>query len=153
MWGMGMVSDAEEVALRIDHLNMSVANLEASIAWYGGLFGFIVVEREVMEDGTHWAILRAGDALLAMYEHPERELYDDDDLQSHRVHGLNHFGLTVEDADLWLSKAESMGVEISYGGVIKWPHSRAWYVKDPSGWEIEVVAWDDGVISFDPVSG
>jgi catechol 2,3-dioxygenase-like lactoylglutathione lyase family enzyme len=127
---------------------MSVTDLAASISWYADLFGFVVVERGVLEEGGLWAILRADDALLAMYEYPERELLDGDLLQSRKVHGLNHFGLTIEDPSGWLAKAKSMGVEIQYNGVIKWPHSRAWYVKDPSGWEIEVVNWDEGFIAF-----
>ena len=57
-----------DIPLKIDHLNMSVTDLAASIAWYGELFGFSVVERGVLEDGRPWAIIRADDALLAMYE-------------------------------------------------------------------------------------
>ena len=128
---------------------MSVTDLAASISWYGELFGFAVVERGVLEDGRPWAIIRADDALLAMYEYPERELLDGDLLKSRQVHGLNHFGLTIEEPERWLKKAKSMGVEIQYNGVIKWPHSRAWYINDPSGWEIEVVNWDRG-IAFEP---
>jgi catechol 2,3-dioxygenase-like lactoylglutathione lyase family enzyme len=135
--------------LRIDHLNMSVTDLAASISWYSDLFGFAVVERGVLEDGRPWAIIRAEDALLAMYEYSEREFLDGDILASRKIHGLNHFGLTIEEPDVWLAKVKSMGVKIEYGGVVKWPNSRAWYVQDPSGWEIEVVSWDGGGISFD----
>jgi len=32
--------------------------------------------------------------------------------------------------------------------VIQWPHSLAWYINDPTGWEIEVVYWENDTISF-----
>jgi len=135
--------------LRLDHLNISVTDLDASISWYSSLFGFTVVEKGELDDGIRWAIIRSDNAMLAMYEHSEYELADESSLKSSKLHSLSHFGIAIDEPDAWLAKAEANGVEILYGGVVKWPHSRAWYVKDPTGWEIEVVMWDEGVIAFD----
>jgi len=53
--------------------------------------------------------------------------------------------------DGWLETVERHGIEIQYGGEVEWPHSRSWYVFDPTGYEIEVVFWQDGTIRFDPL--
>jgi hypothetical protein len=42
-------------------------------------------------------------------------------------------------------------VEVNYGGEVHWPHSRSWYVNDPTGWEIEVVRWQGDTVRFEPM--
>lgn len=54
----------------LDHLNLSIPNFEETVRWYQAVLGFEQVERGVQ--GTQpWAILRAGDALLCLYEAQE----------------------------------------------------------------------------------
>jgi len=146
-------ADAKEPATMtveaLDHLNLSVDDFDATVAWYGRVFGFELVE-EAVTDGVRWGVIRAGSALLCIYEHPGRRCLDRFGLAERGLHGLAHFGLRITDADAWLATVEREGVEILYGGEIHWPHSRAWYLKDPTGYEIEVACWDGGRIAFDP---
>lgn len=137
----------------LDHLNLSVSDFAATADWYGRVFGFEVVEEAVDERGVHWGVLRAGDALLCVYEHPTLSLVDSDASRSQGRHALSHFGLRVEDRAAWEALLEREGIEVNYGGAVRWPHSMAWYVNDPTGWEIEVVHWDDDHVSFDPLAG
>jgi catechol 2,3-dioxygenase-like lactoylglutathione lyase family enzyme len=132
----------------LDHLNMSVRDLEASVTWYGRVFGFRKVEEGITDDGVTWAIVRAGEAMLCLYEHPRRELLDGAALLARGLHGLNHFSLRVSDPEAWKVAAEREGVEVRYGGAIEWPNSTSWYVLDPTGYEIEVAAWDDDAVRF-----
>ena len=132
---------------QIDHLNLSVHDLEASVTWYGRVFGFERVEGGV-SNGVPWAIVRSGDALLCLYEHPEREMLDGDALQEKRLHGLNHFALRITDPEAFEESARREGVTVRYGGVVDWPHSKAWYVLDPTGYEIEVALWKDDTVMF-----
>lgn len=131
----------------IDHLNLSVADLAASRDWYARVFGF-----EFREQGTHrgapWSILQSGEALLCLSEYPQRELLDGDALRDRSIHGLNHFGLRITDREIWEQVIRSEGLEILYDGVVEWPHSLAWYVRDPSGYEIEVALWNDDEVRF-----
>ncbi len=55
----------------LDHLNLTVSNLEESIAWYAKIFGFKVVERGVRDAGP-WAIIRSVVAMLCIYDHANR---------------------------------------------------------------------------------
>ncbi|MBC8365835.1 VOC family protein [bacterium] len=133
---------------QLDHLNLSVRDFRESVDWYGRVFGFKLVE-EGMQDGLPWGVIRAGEAMLCIYEHPGLELPDRFEVRRRGLHGLNHLGLRITDEAAWLASAERESVEILYDGVIHWPHSKAWYVKDPTGWEIEVALWDNDRIEFD----
>ncbi len=128
---------------QLDHLNLTVADLADSIAFYRDLFGFEIVE-EGTWNGLPWAILRAGDAMLCLYEHPELRSLEPGD----RVHRLNHFALRLADVDAFQAALQRTGVEVRYGGAVRWPHSTSWYVEDPTGHAIEVVAWDHDEIAF-----
>ena len=64
------------------------------------------------------------------------------------LHHLAHFGLRITDKKSWKKKIEGGNLPILYDGVVQWPNSLAWYIKDPTGWEIEVVYWDDDTIRF-----
>jgi len=121
---------------QLDHLNLEVDNLDQSIDWYGRVFGFQVVE----SGRTHrrFAILRAGDAMLCLYQG-----------KTEKGSGLNHFAFRITDRHAWEEKMRSLNISVSYGdGEIRYPHSSSWYVKDPSGYEIEVVAWDNDEVRF-----
>ena len=131
----------------LDHLNMSVASLAASEAWYGRVFGFERVEGGLYE-GRPWAILKGGEALLCLYEHPERT---PPDAEAAGRHGLAHFGLRVSDKPALEAALAREQVPVLYGGAVRWPHSTAWYVTDPSGYEIEVAHWDDDTVRFPPL--
>ena len=128
----------------LDHLNMSVARLDESLDWYGRVFGFEKVEGGVW-NGSRWAIVRSGDALLCLYEHHERRMCDPN---ADRHHGPAHFGLRVVDRGAWEATLARERVPVGYGGAVRWSHSTSWYVTDPTGYEIEVACWDDDRIAF-----
>jgi catechol 2,3-dioxygenase-like lactoylglutathione lyase family enzyme len=125
----------------LDHLNMSVADLEATTAFYQGLFGFETVEAGVWR-GKPWRILKAGEALLCLYQF-DRNAPDASD-----AHRLSHFALRITDSEAFKARAAELGVPINYGGKVEWPYSDAYYVNDPTGYEIEVVHWHDDEVRF-----
>lgn len=132
---------------QLDHLNLSVRDFDETAAWYGRVFDFTIVEQGV-QDGVTWGVLRAGDAMLCIYEHPSRPAPDRyDEARQH----INHFGLRITDREAWEATIEREQLEVNYGGVVNWPHSTAWYVSDPTGYEIEVALWADDTIAFEPL--
>lgn len=124
----------------LDHLNLSVANLDDSIAWYRRVFAFEPVEGGV-RNGVRWAIVRSGDAILCMYEHPRREHLDLDARREREIHAVNHFALRISDREAWEEVIERERVPVQFEGVVENAHSLAWYVNDPTGYEIEVALW------------
>lgn len=131
----------------LDHLNLSVRNFKETADWYGRVFGFEVVESGLWK-GRPWGVLKAGDAMLCAYEDAERKFVDGDGLKASHQHGLNHFALRISDREIWQRTIERENVQVEYGGPVAWPHSRSWYVCDPTGYEIEVVAWNSDEVRF-----
>lgn len=131
----------------LDHLNLSVSNFKESADWYHRIFGFEIVE-EGKYRGSPWGVLKSGDAMLCIYEDPVRKYFDGDDLRSKGMHGINHFALRIVDKKNWEKTIARENVEVYYGGAYRWSHSTSWYIKDPTGYDIEVVNWDDDKAQF-----
>ncbi len=140
----------------LDHLNMSVTSFADTADWYRRVFDFEIVE-EGVQDGKPWGVIRSGEALLCIYEHPGLEKLDRFQMGDRGLHFLAHYGLRITDKREWLATVERESLTILYDGPIRWPHATAWYILDPTGWEIEVALWDDDQVTFDrksdPVSG
>jgi catechol 2,3-dioxygenase-like lactoylglutathione lyase family enzyme len=125
----------------LDHLNLTVASFDESVAWYRRVFGFQLVEDGVQE-GVRWGVLRAGEAMLCIYEHGELGGV------AERGQRVNHFGLRITDPDAWQQTVADESLDLLYGGAVEWPHSTAWYIEDPTGYEIEVCHWHEGSSRF-----
>jgi len=133
----------------LDHLNLTVADIDDTIAWYGAVFGFEVVQRGIRNEGP-WAILKSGDAMLCVYQHAERTnpaRFPHDDQHRHVIY---HFGFRITDREAWLAKVDAHDIVLEYGGAVSYPHSTSWYLSDPTGYGIEVALWNDDVVRFDP---
>ncbi len=131
----------------IDHINMTVNNIQDTLDWYGRVFGFSLVE-EGWRDGRRWAVIRGGDAMLCIYEEPD---FRNEDPYNRKVHGVAHFGLRISDRAAWEQTLEREKIKFTYPWQ-RYPHSKSWYVEDPTGYEIEVALWDNDEISFDPLA-
>ena len=139
-------------AIGIDHVNFTVRDFDESADWYARVFGFELVERDV-QDGQPWGVLRSeggrGSAMLCIYQAPNREMLDGSQRRDRKLHGFAHFALRIHDKDEWLKTIEREKLEVPYDGAIEWPHSQSWYIKDPTGYEIEVTLWADETIRFE----
>ncbi len=133
---------------QLDHLNLTVADLDQTIAWYAAIFGFRVVEQGLRED-TRWAILRAGEAMLCVYEDPTREAPSRFQVGDTSRHTIYHWGLRITDKAAWLRTIEQHDLDLEFGGESDYPHSTSWYVSDPTGYSIEVAYWHEDQVAFD----
>ena len=50
----------------------------------------------------------------------------------HSTQRIFHFGLRVDNEDEWKAKIKKHDLKLYYGGKIAYPHSRSWYIRDPS---------------------
>lgn len=148
-----MESQNDEAAVaqvrHLDHLNLTVKDLESSLCFYRELFGFEMVESGP-PDPVPWAILKSGEAMLCLYEHslvPEGPHYPEAPTQQ----GLRHFALRIGNGPAFYQLLLERKVELAYGGPVRWPHSTSYYISDPSGHAIEVVAWDEDRVVFEPL--
>ena len=121
----------------IDHINLTVSNLEHSLTFYQRTFGL-----EVREDGRdrerpYVIVGRAGTGYLALHERADNE--------SSASGRINHWGFVVDDFDDAIARLDDLGVPVLYrdngaDGIIDYPRSRSVYVADPDGTEIELTS-------------
>jgi len=142
----------------LDHLNLSVQDFDRTVDWYGRVFGFSLVEEGTSDDWAsdgpvRFGVLRAGEAMLCIYENPKlRYAHAQEIREQFGIHSIAHFGIRITDVEAWKATIEREQIPIIYGGPIDWLHSTAWYVADPTGYGIEVAAWDNDAVSFDSVA-
>ena len=136
---------------QLDHLNLTVRNLAETVAWYYRVFGFEVVESGLNDYGR-WAIVRSGEAMLCLYERPELVPADHAAYHDSLDHKIHHMGFRITDRDAWKKSIKDNEIEVMFGGATAWPHSVSWYIRDPSGYQIEVVYWHNETIKFDDVA-
>lgn len=130
----------------LDHLNMTVNNLEESAEWYSRLFGFEWVEGERQAEEP-WGILRSGNSMLCLYEaHGLKNPRDETVTEA--AHHIAHFGLRIRDRRAWEEAVAREDIRTYYGSPVRYPRSWSWYVKDPTGYMIEVALWDDNRVEF-----
>lgn len=131
----------------MDHVNLTVASFKESVEWYKNIFGFELVE-EGLDQGKPWGIVRNGNHMLCIYEEPEGIPLDFNNPAHARFHQIYHFGLRIRDRAEWEKTLAQFKPKVLYGGAMRYPHSTSWYVKDPTGYEIEVSYWDNDELKF-----
>jgi len=103
--------------LRIDHVGISVGNLEESVEWYIDKLGFELVRpiNRNPDSAMTIAQIRRGNFNIELFEiegaAPLPE-YRRDPSADLRVHGLAHFAFEVDDALAVRDELEAKGVEI-----------------------------------------
>jgi catechol 2,3-dioxygenase-like lactoylglutathione lyase family enzyme len=120
----------------IDHVNLQVGDLDASIQFYCHIFGFKLLEDGRKTSPGGWAIVgRPGAACIALAAAKDLGL-----AQGKRI---VHFGLVIDDAQSALAILERENVHIVPRGpggsaILPYPRSQSIYIQDPDGHEIEL---------------
>ena len=127
----------------IDHLNLTVSDLDASIDFYRRLFGFDIAEDSRGDSRPYVIMGRAGVGFVALHQQS-----DAGPAEGGRI---NHWGFVVDDFDAVPARLEALGVGALYtdrwpGGVVEYPRSRSLYVADPDGNEIELTSAFGGAL-------
>lgn len=125
----------------INHVAISVPNLEETIAWYENMFGFTVVKfSEIPDTGIKACHMQGPGFLLEIFcptkdvkPLPEYRLFPHSDFA---VHGQKHFSLGVKDGAAVQKKLEDAGVEIVLVGHVD--DCYAIFIRDNSGILIEL---------------
>jgi catechol 2,3-dioxygenase-like lactoylglutathione lyase family enzyme len=129
----GLRAAAPVDARRLDHINMSVRDLEASAAFYAALFG-LEVKKEGDSNGARWCIIGAPDRFYLSLNEVVRP-------EGFKAEGqrINHVGYVVDDIDQTVDRIRALGLRLEFGDkTVDWPRSRSAYVTDPDGVLIEI---------------
>ena len=121
--------------MRIEHANITVSNVNASIAFYQKLFGGKVRWQGTNGNGNRAAHVGVADTYLALFEADSAGKAP----AGYQTVGFNHLGFEVEDLDAYRRQLGVMGVEIK--GEEDYEPGRRLYFYDPDGVEIELVEY------------
>ena len=117
-------------ATSMDHVNMNVKNLTQSVDFYKNLFGFEIRKDDNSPNKLDVSskIIGNNSIKLCLHEDPPISVGG----------GIAHFGFHIASFDQIMNKCKELNVEVLYGGPIKFEKSRSVYIKDPSGYDIEL---------------
>jgi methylmalonyl-CoA/ethylmalonyl-CoA epimerase len=98
--------------MRLHHVGVAVADLDASIALYESVLGAELVHRAVAEsEGLEAAFMKTGDGEVELM-HPTREDSPVGKFLAKRGPGLHHVAYAVDDIDAALDRAREAGAEL-----------------------------------------
>lgn len=100
------------MSLRVEHIALAVADLDAAIAHYGAVWGLEVAHRERVEDqGVEEAMLPIGDSYLQLLGTTDPETTVGKFLAK-RGEGLHHIAYEVDDLAGTLADLKAKGVPL-----------------------------------------
>lgn len=124
----------------IEHVNLTVSDLDRSLVFYQRLFDWHVRWRGETSQGRPAAHVGDDRCYIALFQSPAggRAPYDYDAI------GLNHFGLVVDDLDHARQRLIELGAE--YTAEQNYEPGRRVYVIDPDGIEVELVQYEPAAV-------
>jgi glyoxylase I family protein len=119
----------------IEHVNITVGDLDRSVAFYSDLLGLHVRWKGDIGDGLRGAHVGDDKQYLALFEAATegRPTLD------YARPGVNHVGFLVDDLDAARRRVEELGASLHHEADYH-PGHRI-YVFEPDGTEIELVAY------------
>jgi catechol 2,3-dioxygenase-like lactoylglutathione lyase family enzyme len=121
--------------MRLEHVNLTVRDLDRSIAFYSDLLDLHVRWKGPISDDRLGAHVGDDNCYLALFQatSPGDVEYD------YSKPGLNHFGFVVDDLDAARARLEQLGTPITMEA--DYEPGRRLYFFDPDGHEVELVAY------------
>jgi glyoxylase I family protein len=132
------------MAISFEHVGMTAANLDRTVAFYCDLLGLTLALRRKNERGE-MAFLDTGTGMLEI-ACPAADVARSRDVPPHEA-GMRHLTFSVDSVDALIEKLEAAGVEVLerprdayYTEMLK----RVAFVRDPDGIIVELVERADG---------
>jgi glyoxylase I family protein len=119
----------------IHHLELTVRDLERSVAWYSSVLGLQEVTRAEVEDRTV-VLFPVGPLLLGLVGHPTPPTEPFDEIRS----GMDHVGFRVatpEAVAAWADRLDEHGVAHSGVKDGAMPDSKVVIFRDPDNVQLE----------------
>lgn len=119
----------------IDHINRFVSDVEKFIDFYRNILGYKLIDRGIKANGNSYAILKGDGHELFI---SEKNNFTLEEQQNFR-----HIGYRVENVDELLEELKLKGFVEKEKEIIVKDFSRQFYIKDPDGFEIDLIQWTD----------
>lgn len=124
----------------VNHFAISVADMEATIAWYSRIFDFTVIDRsEIPGVGIKVAHMQGVGFILEIFEAPGAAPLPEDRRTPNLdllTHGNKHMSFGVPDGPAAKAQLESMGVEVAMVAEVDGTYGV--FIRDNTGNLIEI---------------
>lgn len=128
-------------AWRAHHVGLSVADLDASVAWYGRMFGFEEESRLKIEAiPATVAFIRCGDFRVELFQVPGARPLPDERRDPHldlATHGCKHICLETPDVPAAVLQLRQRGADIVFERTVD--GNRICFIRDNTGNLIELI--------------
>ncbi|OBA86366.1 glyoxalase [Mycobacteriaceae bacterium 1482268.1] len=127
----------------LNHVAVTVRDVEASARWYQALFGTDPVLDEHTDAGFRHVVWAFGDGTLFRIHQHDRPI-EDGRFTEFRA-GLDHVGFgcaSRAELETWLGKLNTLGIE--HGGIVDAHYGSGLSFRDPDGIALEFFAPPDG---------
>ena len=121
--------------MRLEHVNLTVSDVDRSVAFYSDLLDFHVRWKGELSSGAPAAHVGNDDTYLALFESREEGAFRD----LYATPGYNHMGFVVDDIDERVERLTKLGAKFSE--VYEDEGRRSVYLYDPDGHEVELVQY------------
>jgi len=122
----------------VNHVALTVRDIEASRAWYERLFGGAVLWQETHENGHSMLAMLVPPFAIGLHTHPSTA--DGDRFDEARV-GLDHVSFEVPSRaalDEWAAHLEALGIE--HSPITEAPYGTVLVFRDPDNIQLELFA-------------
>ena len=126
---------------RLDHVVLRAQSIENLLPFYQNVLGFELTQRE---DGSRFAQLRAGAAIVDMLEHRGTPTDDPESPARKNERNMDHFALRLESFDEEALRQHLAQFGIDAGKLWRndGPEGHySFYIQDPEGNEVELKGW------------
>lgn len=121
--------------MHLEHVNLTVSDLDRSIAFYGDLLDLSVRWKGPIDEERLGAHVGDDHSYLALFQAASPGTVDRD----YDRPGLNHFGFVVDDLDEARRRVEQLGATVHREA--NYEPGRRIYCLDPDGHEVELVQY------------
>jgi catechol 2,3-dioxygenase-like lactoylglutathione lyase family enzyme len=119
----------------IDHLNRYVSNVDKFIVFYMDVLEYELIDKGIKANGQNYAILKG-------YDH-ELFICEKEGFNLGKEQNFRHIGYFIENIDELFEMLKLKGYLKKEQEIIVKPFSRQIYIKDPDGFEIDLIQWTD----------
>jgi len=121
--------------MHLEHVNITVTDVERSAAFYSDLLGLHIRWKGTLDGGRVAAHVGDDRCYLALFEAVTGGPTDHD----YTTPGINHYGFLVDDLDATRAHALALGATVT--DVADYEPGRRFYLRDPDDIEVELVEY------------
>lgn len=129
--------------IALDHVALSVPDIEQSAAWYQKMFGFKQVRRGAEPNGMQTAVIQRGDVRIELFQVPGAVPLPQsrrNPSEDFRTQGVKHFAFRVKDVRAVLAQLQAKGVKVVFE-LHDYPGAAFAFVSDNAGNAVELIQY------------